>query len=125
MKLTITISVPRSVLSPNGRPNRYRRAEAVAAYRREAWGAAREILGRRQPRATSATLQIRAYFKTTNFPDDDNLIASLKAARDGITDAGVWRDDSPATLRIVTPVVMAVDRKRPRIELDIEILEVS
>lgn len=123
MKITITISVPCRVLSPNGRPNKFHRAEAVAAYRREAWGAAREVLGRLRPCATSATMQIRAYFRTANFPDDDNLIASLKAARDGLTDAAVWRDDSAATLRIVTPIVMAVDRKRPRIELDIEILE--
>ena len=29
--------------------------------------------------------------------DKDNLLASLKAAFDGLTDAGVWTDDSEAT----------------------------
>ncbi len=120
MKITITIGLPPEALSPNGRPNRFRKAEATAAYKQEAWGAAREVLGRKRPRVEAATLRIRAYFKTANFPDDDNLITSLKAARDGITAAGVWRDDSPAVVRIVTPIEMAVDRKQPRIELDVE-----
>jgi hypothetical protein len=116
---TITIGLPPKALSPNRRLNRFRKAEAVAAHRREAWGAAREVLGRRRPRVDSATHAIRAYFKDNHFMDG-NLITGLKAARDGITDAGVWRDDSPATLRLVTPIAMAVDCKRPRFELDIE-----
>jgi len=49
--------------------------------------------------------------------DNDNRIASLKAYFDGITDAGVWRDDRGVEFRIAS---MDVDQKNPRVILAVQ-----
>jgi len=66
------------------------------------------------PRYTSALVECRFYFATTRGRDADNANASMKAAFDGLTDAGVWIDD-----KVVShlPSTLAVDKNSPRVEV--------
>jgi hypothetical protein len=63
---------------------------------------------------TSAQILPRFFFATPNRHDPDNLTASLKAAFDGLRDARIIADDNRLTH---LPPEIAVDRKRPRVEL--------
>lgn len=96
---------PSHVLSPNKRAHRLARrgphdmspAEAASVLRRSAFHATRSQINA-QPWAPPHGARLRIEFfvcwergrytaKGHNFPDDDNLIAMLKPARDGIADA--------------------------------------
>lgn len=46
--------------------------------------------------------------------DDDNAVASLKAARDGLSDGGVVLDDADF---VMAEAEFHVDREKPRVEL--------
>ena len=59
----------------------------------------------------------RFFFKTRRRRDRDNLLASLKAAFDGLADAGLVADDSGL---IHMPVEQYIDRADPRVELVVE-----
>lgn len=93
MKLTIPISVPDARLRPNGsRGNQFMAREAKRQQRKEACDAARVVLqGATPPRWKEATYRIIAHTKAQW--DDDNMIAALKGARDGLKDAGIVLDD--------------------------------
>ncbi len=45
------------------------------------------------------------------------MAASLKSAEDGITDAGVWTDDSVVTW--LPPVIDRIDKSNPRVEIEV------
>lgn len=114
-ELTITILLPPKELSPNARCHWAKKAKAVKRYRELAHGCTLEALaGRRKPRWKSAEVVIRGYFPTARKPDADNFLAALKAAFDGIVDAGVLVDDNGLFLTIEP---LQVDRERPRVEL--------
>ncbi|WP_397382818.1 RusA family crossover junction endodeoxyribonuclease [Prosthecobacter sp.] len=114
--LTITIPLPPKAVKPNSRKGWRRKAEGTQVYRKQAWAAAFVAVKRKPPMWKKARVNVAAYFKTTTFPDPDNLIASLKAAFDGVADAGVIQND-----RDLWPErpQMFKDASNPRIELTI------
>lgn len=115
--LTISISLPPKECSPNGRGHWSRRAMANKCYRLEAWAACVKALdGANPPKWLKAQAKIAAYFPTRRRPDPDNLIASLKAAFDGIADAEIVANDRG--LWPERPVILT-DPETPRIQITI------
>lgn len=119
--ITITLSLPPRELSPNytvgSRGGRLGKAAKIRAYRRNAGYIALAARGRHTLAWPTATAQATFYNKINRRRDADNALASLKAAFDGIRDAGVIADDSGLTH---LPVVFAVDKARPRVEIKVE-----
>lgn len=91
--LTITIPLPPRAVSPNARIHWSKKASATKSYRREAWASAVAAINGSPPRWLKAKMQVFAYFPNRRFPDPGNLMASLKAAEDGICDAGIVAND--------------------------------
>ena len=60
--------------------------------------------------------QATFYFRDLRRRDRDNLLASLKAAFDGLADAHILEDDSGL---VHLPVRIEKDRENPRVELEI------
>ncbi len=104
-EVAITLSWPHADLSPNARVHWGQKSRAVKAYRREAGLALRcEFKGK--PGWTRAAIEM--VFCPPNDGrrrDRDNLIASMKAATDGLADA-LGIDDSlfDITYRMGEPV---------------------
>ena len=120
--VTIRLPLPSRELSPNGRFHWRSAARAkkfarlTAKYGTEAQ-AGFVRAGREMARATC---EARFYFKQDRRRDRDNLLASLKAYFDGVADAGLVRNDSDITY---LPVVVAIDKANPRVELHITEVE--
>lgn len=108
----VTLPLPPGQLSPNARGHWAKKDRAVKAYRTLAANAVR-LVGR-VPEWPGATMAAVLYMPTANTPDDDNAAASLKAARDGIADAGLVQDDKHIR---ALPTLVQVDRERPRVEI--------
>lgn len=66
-----------------------------------------------------ATVQARFYFALARRRDQDNAMAMLKAAYDGLTDSGLIIDDDYDHLQRVSPEFL-VDKVNPRVELVIQ-----
>lgn len=121
--ITITLPLPHKHLSPNARVYWGQVATAKKRARRDAKYEAIAEMSSSQisaPHLQSARVEYRFYFKTNHRHDADNAIASMKASLDGLTDAGLWTDDSVVTL---LPPVLAVDRVRPRVEVVVTVSE--
>jgi Holliday junction resolvase RusA-like endonuclease len=73
-------------------------------------------LGVDPPRWGEVKAKLRFYFRTKARHDRSNAQASTKAYEDGLTDAGVWLDDSGVTW---LPVELLHDPKNPRLEIEI------
>lgn len=115
--LTITIPHPPKECRPNGRYHWARKAKHVKRHRSLSHMACLEALKGRMPeRWRQAKVQVTAYTKTAQHQDPDNLIASLKAAFDGIADAQIVANDKG--LWPERPVILK-DPVNPRIELTI------
>ena len=119
--LNITLPPPPRELSPNhtigSRGARLGKAMKVKQYRQSACYHALSAMGRTTPpRWERATARAVFYCATKRRRDADNALGSLKAAFDGLRDAGVIADDSGLTHE---PVVFAVDRERPRVEISV------
>jgi Holliday junction resolvase RusA-like endonuclease len=115
--MLVKLSLPPAELWPNARPHRMAKARATKAYRHEAAIEAKRAMGRsRPPRWTAATIQAEFYFPTVRRRDPDNCLAALKAAFDGLRDAGVIADDNQLTHR---PVKVASGQGRRGVELRI------
>ncbi len=114
--LTITIPLPPKAVKPNARSHWRKKAQGNHTYRKQAWAAAKVEVKGNPPMWAKARMEVKAYFKTMNFPDPTNLMASLKAAEDGLQDAGVIVND-----RDLWPErpQMFKDASNPRIELTI------
>lgn len=112
---TIVLPLPHKHLSPNGRAHWRAKAAQTAIYRAKACGETGFLfpVGVR-PRWKRATLLIRAFYPVKRNRDDDNLIGSLKSARDGLVDGGLMENDKGFT---TLPVEWYIDRTNPRIEL--------
>lgn len=117
--IRVTLPIPPKPLHPNARPHYMTKAKATKGYRVEAWLMAGKAIPKdaRPPRWKSATVRVRWFSKTKRRPDADNALASLKAAFDGLTDAGVWTDDRAATFM---PIEFGVDKSNPRVEVEIQ-----
>lgn len=116
--VTIRLPLPSRELSPNGRFHWRSSARAKKFARLTAKYATEAQAGfaRAGGEMAKATCEARFYFKQDRRRDRDNLLASLKAYFDGVADAGLVRNDSDMTY---LPVVVAIDRTNPRVELHI------
>lgn len=116
--MLVKLGLPPGPLWPNARPHRMTKARATKAYRHEAKIAAKQALRRSvPPRWAAATLEAHFYFRAQRRRDPDNCLAALKAAFDGLRDAGVIADDNRLTHR---PVKVECGRSRGGVELRIE-----
>ena len=119
--ITIILPLPARKLSPNARVHWAEKAKLTRAARKRALYASIEALqGRRPPGWTKAKMEVKAFFKTRNFPDPDNLTASMKSSIDGIADSGIIDNDK--SLWPERPV-FEKDTKNPRIEITITVEE--
>lgn len=122
--LKIILDLPPKELSPNhtvgSRGQRMGKAAKIKKYRQAAAMMALSALGEAGwmslPLWDRATVQISYYHKTRAFRDPDNIIASMKAGIDGLTDAGVFSDDRDLTY---LPVSRFKDASNPRVEIEI------
>jgi len=112
--MTITLPLPPRELSPNWRGHWAQKAKAVKKYRQLAWAVAMSETRCNWP---TANAQATFYFRDRRRRDRDNLLASLKSAFDGLTDAGVIDDDSGLTH---LPVIVEYDKANPRVEITVE-----
>lgn len=117
-QMTITLPLPPQACKPNGRYHYMARHRATSQYRKWAFLAAKSEIARNRPFVSirKPTARVTAYWRTTRKMDPDNLLATMKAAFDGFTDAGVWRDDREVTH---LPCVQAKDAANPRIEIEV------
>lgn len=117
--VTITLPLPDKVLSPNARCHWAVKSKATRSLRElSKWSTFAETskLGGMKKSWRTATVQARFYFRDKRRRDTDNMLASLKAAFDGLKDSGLIVDDSGLTH---LPVQVAVDKANPRVELTI------
>jgi len=92
------------------------KARATKKYRQRAWAEAVCAMGGFGQQWKRAECQAVFYVRDRRRRDRDNLLASLKAAFDGVTDAHVLEDDAGLVHK---PVDVQVDRSNPRVELHI------
>ncbi len=90
--MNVTLPWPPSVLSPNARPHWAAKAKAAKAYR-AACKALAEAHGMVAPTSPKIALWLEFVPPNRRAHDDDNLVASFKAGRDGLADA-LGIDDS-------------------------------
>jgi Holliday junction resolvase RusA-like endonuclease len=92
--ITITLPHPPLPLRPNSRTHWRKKAQSVKAYRQQAKVYAIGALAMQNaPLWEKAKVQVVWRCTKRIHPDPDNIIASLKAAFDGLADAGVVTDD--------------------------------
>lgn len=122
--VTITLPLPPRELSPNARVHYMAKARAVKKYRRWAATEAQVAMGTFSLKHayfwTAATVRVRWFTRTRRRPDADNALASLKAAFDGMADAGLFANDRGLTHK---PIVFAVDKANPRVEITVTCAE--
>ena len=118
--MIITLPLPPRVLHPNERPPHW----AVKHIAAQNYKAMARIVGYGCGARYVEKVQIRPvfYFKTNRRRDGDGLIAWIKAAIDGIKEAGVIEDDSTEHIEWLDPQV-GKDAGNPRLELHISPLE--
>ena len=95
-QVTITLPMPPKVLTPNGRPfsRRGMIGKAVAAKKQRLRAIAElEALQLDTLPWPSVRVKYVFYHPVKRRRDDDNYIAAMKAARDGIVQAGLVADD--------------------------------
>ena len=116
--LTVRLPLPPPRLSPNARSHWRPKARATRSYRTAAAFYGRHALASAGIDGgwTSAEVQAEFFFPTTHRRDADNLLASLKAAFDGLADAGIVANDRDL---IHLPVRQTKDRDDPRVVLTI------
>lgn len=124
--VTIVLPLPNRRLSPNcsvgSRGGRFAKAAATKRYRAMARDAAKQAGVETAP-WEFATAEAVFYWPDARRRDQDNALASLKAAYDGIVDAGLLIDDDHKHLRREMPV-FEIDPKTPRVEITIRRAEV-
>ncbi len=97
---TVALRWPDAALSPNGRVHYMTRHRAVSKYRELA-----RYLGDGQKRLRKPVCAVLPLVATRRRRDLDNVLASLKSALDGLTDAGWWDDDHDITGFHIIPEV--------------------
>jgi Holliday junction resolvase RusA-like endonuclease len=128
VKISITLPLPHKSLSPNytvgSRGARLGKAAQTKKYRQAActevcYDIAAGLVSRGWK---AAEVQCTFYYKDVRRRDKDNALASMKAAFDGIADAGLVSDDSALTY---LPVIMLKSKENPRVEIEITRKEVK
>jgi len=116
----ITVPYPprecRANYHPGSRGGRIAQAKATKRYRQDCWACAREAVGQAAaPRWSSGMILAHVRRPMRKFPDAANIGSFLKAAIDGLVDAGVYADDRNVNVVLAS---YDVDRDgRERIEL--------
>lgn len=119
--MKLTFSIPPKSLAPNARVHYMTKASAIKKHRAAVALVARiEVHNAGWKTAERARVRATFYFSTKRRRDADNLLASLKAAFDGLRDAGVINDDAGLEHQ---PVQVAIDKQNPRVELEVECLQ--
>lgn len=90
---TITINWPGKGCDPNARVHWRRKAADTATSRREAWAECIRVPGHCRG-WKAARVNVAAYHKTARFRDQQNIIAALKGAIDGVEDSGLIVNDA-------------------------------
>lgn len=85
---SIALRWPPAALSPNARAHYMTKHRATRGYRETA-----RYLGDGQKRLQNPFCAVLPLVATRRRRDLDNVLASLKSALDGLTDAGWWSDD--------------------------------
>lgn len=123
MSYTITLPIPPTSLSPNGRAHFQRKAADKKSQREAAFGYASAQVRGAGPKWERAGLTIRWFARNkARIPDLDNCIASLKGAIDGIEDAGIIKDDWGIER---VDVWRVCDSLLPRVEITVEEIKPS
>lgn len=105
-------------MSPNARTHYQQKAKLVREYRAHAEEeamAAAFAAGLPSPIKQPVTL-ITYWNRRRVFPDADNILASLKSAFDGFSDAGIWTDDR---VTVHLPICRRANKLDPRVEVQI------
>lgn len=105
MNVHLMLPFPPKDLSPNARPNRWKKAATISDYR--------EIcringLEARDRKTIALNAPVRAWVTFVCHPrewDQDNCTAAFKAGWDGIVDSGLIPGDSPDLLHVETDVI--------------------
>lgn len=114
----VDLPLPPPELSPNARVHWRKRAEKSRRYRRAARWIAMEAQGGTPRNWSRAVARVTFTWPDARRRDADNAIASLKAAFDGLVDAGVVSDDSTAVLRRPEPE-HRIDRGHPGVVIEV------
>lgn len=114
--MKIVLPLPPRALSPNARGHWAPKARAVKQYRMIAFIEAKNAGAGRGPAWERAEVRTVFCVPDNRRRDPDNLLASCKAALDGIVDSGLLTDDR---YLILHPPVVVVDRKWPRVEIEL------
>ncbi len=119
MKLTVILPLPPPELSPNSRCHWAKKAKVTNKYRVDAFKAMTAAICNARllksvPWRGDIGVRSAFFFKAARRRDRDNALASLKAAFDGVADAGLVFDDDQF---VPYPAVLSVDRGNPRVEL--------
>ena len=117
-RVVISITLPCLALSPNGRVHWGAKQRATRQQRMAAWGLTLQAIGRNDaPRWTAATVKVTYFYKVHGTRDRDNALAKLKAAFDGMADAGLVVNDSAFTYLPVGE--SEIDRRNPRVQIEV------
>jgi Holliday junction resolvase RusA-like endonuclease len=113
----IILPLPDKWLKPNttiaSMAGRMAKSSATKKYREQACEQAKKVDSTFGPHE-HCEVQCFFYFKDARRRDKDNCLASMKAAFDGIADAGWVADDADFTH---LPVQINKDKDRPRVEI--------
>ena len=117
-RYTLTLPWPPKELHPNSRPHYMAKARATKQYRElVGWEAKAQNI----PALTApVTAQCVFCVKTMRLRDLDNLLASMKAAWDGLVDAGVLPGDHAEVLRHGPPLCATSHGQSPFVEIELE-----
>lgn len=98
------------------------KAQAIKSIRKAASALAR---AHKVPRSTHITVTLTWHPKDRRRRDADNPWPTLKAACDGLVDAGIVPDDTPEYMTKHTPVIGTPNPKDPHLVLTIETQEAT
>ena len=120
-ELIIVLPLPAKVLQPNctiaSWGGRMMKARATRKYKRLTREAVEDAKIESMP-WWRCTVDAKFFYKTKRRRDQDNAMGSLKAAYDGIVDAGLVADDDYEHMKRLY-VDFEIDKKHPRVELTI------
>lgn len=124
---TFDLPLPPDELKPNSRSHWRQKAKKTQEYRGETFMIAHGLLVKsgmvNKPMLDKAVVQVEFYHKTSRLQDSDNIIASLKAAIDGLTSAGILNDDNNLTWLPVKRMVAKEHERKPGVILTITQVE--
>ena len=114
---TLHFSYPRAPLTSNQRLHWAHKAKITRNVRD-----ATRMLAHRIPELGKCRVTLTWFVKTTTRRDADNIVPTLKAMCDGLVDAGVVPDDTPAEMEKLMPVIKYEKGAIPHMELRIEMI---